>query len=304
MQELFAMLRKAASSDITVLLEGETGTGKEVAAHAIRHSSVRAKKPFVVLDCSAIPENLIESELFGHERGAFTGAVQTHVGAFEEAHGGTLFLDEMGELPSDLQPKLLRALEDRTSRRIGGKHRISVNIRVIAATSRDLRREVNEGRFRADLYYRLAVLRVPLPSLRQRPEDLSDLAQHFLSQLGASPAQLATLASREVLERLAKQPWPGNVRELRNYLERCIVLDSEPPMHSLHDGATREMPEPEVDLDLPFQEARAHALERFEKAYLRGQMTRHSTVADAAKAAGLHRVYFHRLLTRHRLRNE
>jgi transcriptional regulator with GAF, ATPase, and Fis domain len=303
MQELFATLRKAASTDITVLLEGETGTGKEVAAHAIHHASARAKKPFVVLDCSAIPENLIESELFGHERGAFTGAVQTHVGAFEEANGGTLFLDEMGELPSDLQPKLLRALEDRTIRRVGGKRRIAVDIRVIAATNRDLRREVNEGRFRADLYFRLAVLRVALPALRQRPEDFPELARHFLAQTGATPTQMATFTSREFVDRLAQQRWPGNVRELRNYLERCVVLDATAPMHSLHDDGVEETSEP-VDLDLPFQEARAYALARFEKAYLRGQMKRHATVADAAKAADLHRVYFHRLLTRHRLRDE
>ena len=310
MQELFALMQKCAASDITVLLEGETGSGKEVVASSIHKASARASKPFVVVDCSALPENLIENELFGHERGSFTGAVQSHVGAFEEANGGTLFLDELGELPSDLQPKLLRALEDRTIRRIGGKRRISVDIRVIAATNRNLRTEVNEGRFRADLYFRLAVVRLAIPPLRERPEDLPSLARHLLGHLGATDAQLAKFTSPEFSSRLAQQRWPGNVRELRNYLERCVVLDEVMPQMpgfdtSADEGADTRADAPEDgEIDLSFQDARARAITRFEKAYLGSQMARHDTVADAARASGLHRVYFHRLLTRHQLRDK
>ena len=192
MREVFSQLEKIAASDATVLIEGETGTGKEGAAEAIHDAGARAARPFVVLDCSAIPANLLESELFGHEAGAFTGAVERRIGAFEQASTGTLFLDEIGESPGrQLQPKLLRALESREIRRVGGHDPVRCDLRIIAATNRDLRAEVNRGTFRADLYYRLAVVRIALPPLRERVGDIPVLAAHLLARIGASPAIVA-----------------------------------------------------------------------------------------------------------------
>jgi two-component system, NtrC family, response regulator GlrR len=186
MRVALALIERAAGSDLTVLLEGETGTGKGKAAEAIHRGSARAKKPLLVVDCGAIPANLLESELFGHERNAFTGAGDRRIGAFEEASGGTIFLDEIAEMPLELQPKLLRVLESKEIRRLGSNQHQKVDVRIVAATNRDLRTEVNEGRFRADLYFRLAVLRINLPPLRSRQEDLPALAEELLAQIGAS----------------------------------------------------------------------------------------------------------------------
>ncbi|HSD90753.1 MAG TPA: sigma 54-interacting transcriptional regulator, partial [Kofleriaceae bacterium] len=216
MSALFATLERAAACDSTVLLQGETGTGKDVAAGSIHQESARRDGPFVVVDCGSIAPNLIESELFGHVRGSFTGATTDHAGALEAANGGTLFLDEIGEIPIDLQPKLLRVLERREVKRIGGTEVCSVDVRIIAATNRNLRAEVNAGRFRADLYYRLAVLDIQLPPLRERDEDLAVLVGHMLELLGATDdPRAAPLRSPELLATLAQHPWPGNVRELR-----------------------------------------------------------------------------------------
>jgi transcriptional regulator with AAA-type ATPase domain len=225
MRRAFAMLERCAAADITVLIEGESGTGKEGAAEAIHTESARKNGPFVVVDCSAIPPNLLESELFGHEKGAFTGADRAHKGAFEEAHGGTVFLDETGEVPIELQPKLLRVLERRQVRRLGSQRVLEVDVRFVAAT----KREVNEGRFRQDLYFRLAVARVELPPLRERIEDLPTLTSSFLDQLHASPAQRARLLDPSFQERLARHPWPGNVRELRNAIERARLRRARSP---------------------------------------------------------------------------
>ena len=201
MRASFALMERAAASDATVLLEGETGTGKGQAAEAIHQASARAKAPLIVVDCGAIPANLLESELFGHEKGAFTGAESRRLGAFEEADGGTIFLDEIGELPLDLQPKLLRVLENRQVRRLGGNVHRAIDVRVIAATNRDLRTEVNPGRFRADLYFRLAVVRITLPPLRERPEDLPLLVSRLLRRMGANEAMVERFSSRRVPER-------------------------------------------------------------------------------------------------------
>lgn len=221
MRLLFTKIRKVALSDNTVLIWGETGTGKELVARAIHDLSPRAQEPYVVINCGAISANLIESELFGHEKGAFTGAQNRHAGAFEQAQGGTLFLDEVGELPLDLQPKLLRVLENRTIRRVGGDVDIPVNVKVIAATHRNLAEHVRQGKFREDLYFRLYILPLIIPPLRHRPEDIALLAEHFTAQASADdPKILSPLA----LRRLSEHNWPGNVRELRNVILRSLVF--------------------------------------------------------------------------------
>ncbi|MDB4980312.1 MAG: sigma54 specific transcriptional regulator, Fis family, partial [Myxococcales bacterium] len=216
MREMFARLALIAPTEATVLVTGETGTGKELVAEALHGQSRRRGGPFVVLDCGAIPANLMESEAFGHERGAFTGATAAHVGAFERADGGTLFLDEIGVLPLELQPKLLRALERKEIRRVGGSAMKKVNIRVVAATNRDLAVEVNRGRFREDLYYRLAVAHVAVPPLRERREDIPLLVDHIVASL---PGGRERAPRAETIELMQRHEWPGNVRELRNLVE-------------------------------------------------------------------------------------
>src|SRR5262249_14454944 len=223
MRAAFAVLERAAPSDATILLEGDTGTGKEAAAESIHRASSRKNGPFIVVDCGAIPAELLERRLSGHDRGAFTGAVAPRGGAFEAAHGGTLFLDGVGELAPDLQPKLLRALERREIKRVGSSRYLPVDLRVVAATNRNLCAEVNARRFRSDLYYRLAVVVVRLPPLRERPEDLTLIVDHLLEGLGARERpEAAALRSPAFLTELARHHWPGNARELRNYLERCL----------------------------------------------------------------------------------
>ncbi|HEY1546614.1 MAG TPA: sigma 54-interacting transcriptional regulator, partial [Kofleriaceae bacterium] len=220
MRRLFSLLPRIAATDTTVLIEGETGTGKGVLADAIHTSSARAEGPFVVVDCGSIPPSLIESELFGHEKGAFTGATNTRVGAFEAAAGGTVFLDELGELPLEMQPKLLRALEERTVRRVGSVGTIDLDVRVIAATNRNLRQAVNRGTFRADLYFRLNIVRIDIPPLRERRDDIPLLVESFYQLFtGTTDA-----APTELAQRLTNQDWPGNVRELRNAVERAVLM--------------------------------------------------------------------------------
>src|SRR5690606_605527 len=248
MRALFARLERIAPSEASVLITGETGTGKELVAEAIHQHSPRASGPFVVVDCGSIPDKLIASELFGHERGSFTGAVSTYAGAFERANGGTVFLDEIGELPLELQPNLLGVLERRQVRRLGSSRGVPLDIRVVAATNRDLAAELNRGTFRSDLYYRPAVVQVRVPSLRERPEDIPVLARHFLELLGGSGRAPARLA-RETLESLRHHPFPGNVRELRNLIERSVVLaesgmspeavamTAPPPLPTAHEPA-------------------------------------------------------------------
>jgi transcriptional regulator with GAF, ATPase, and Fis domain len=299
MRELFEQLEKIAASDATVLVEGETGTGKEGVVEAIHEASVRKARPFVIFDCSAVPTPLIESELFGHEAGAFTGAQERRIGAFELASGGTLFLDEIGELPPDLQPKLLRALEAREIRRVGGTDPIPCDLRIIAATHRDLRAEVNAGSFRADLYYRLAVVRVALPPLRERLADLPLLAARLLERIEASPQMIAELTAPPYLTELSAWTWPGNVRELRNHLEQCAVFGEARPPNALatpHPAAT-------VDAGASYDVARRQAVDAFERSYVTGLLARtDGNVAAAARAAGVNRSYLHRLLRRHGLR--
>lgn len=224
MQQNLALIRKAASSDVGVFLSGESGTGKELAAHSIHDLSLRHDKPFVAVNCGALPENLIESILFGHEKGAFTGAADRHAGVFEEAHGGTLFLDEIGEMPLDLQTRLLRVLETKTLRRVGGKQDINVDIRLIAATNKDLKQEVAKENFRQDLFFRLYIFPIILPPLRERLEDLEILVGHFLRMFAPHGKKFS--ASPDAIEKLKNHAWPGNVRELKNTIQRAVVMAS------------------------------------------------------------------------------
>jgi DNA-binding NtrC family response regulator len=267
MRELFADLERIAGSDVTLLIEGETGTGKDVVAESVHRASARAAGPFVVLDCGAVSPTLVESELFGHERGAFTGATQAHAGVFEQADGGTLFLDEIGELPRELQPKLLRALDKQQIRRVGGTAVVAFDSRVIAATNRHLRAEVARDRFREDLYFRVAAAHVTVPALRERMEDLPLLVEHFLSL--ERPRCSASDLPGEVWDLLRAHRWPGNVRELRNAVQRFLVT----PDRALRDlaamgsaaGATAASPPTEL---LPLRIARREANDAFERDYL------------------------------------
>jgi transcriptional regulator with PAS, ATPase and Fis domain len=297
----FALLEHAAASDATVLLRGETGTGKEVAAESIHAAGKRREDPFVVVDCGAIPPTLLESELFGHERGAFTGADRSREGAFEAANGGTIFLDEIGELGADLQPKLLRALEKREIKRIGSNRVIALDVRVVAATNRDLRAEVNAKTFRADLYYRLAVLEIVLPPLRERLDDLPLLVESIVGSLGATArAEAAVTRTPAFLQAVRQHAWPGNVRELRNYVERCLALREEAPLASEPGGPQTGL---DVDTSQPLAAARSRHIDAFERAYLEAIIARHAgNVTAAARAAGVDRTHFHRMLRKHGIR--
>ncbi|MDP1824478.1 MAG: sigma 54-interacting transcriptional regulator [Archangium sp.] len=296
MRALFARLARAAASSATVLLTGESGTGKELAAEALHQASPRAGGPLVVVDCGAVPPALLESELFGHEKGAFTGAQATRVGAFEQAHQGTLFLDEVGELPLELQPKLLRVLEKREVKRVGAGDWRPVDLRVVAATHRDLRAEVNSGRFRADLYYRLAVVEARLPALRERIEDLPGLVAELLARLGLEGRPEAKrLLEEPLLGTLKSHPWPGNVRELRNFVERAVALDDAGLPSLAGTGA--------ATVAADFRGARDEAVRAFEKTYLEALLAQHGgNAAAAARGAGIDRAYLYRLLWRHGLR--
>ena len=298
MRRVFAILERAARSDATVLLTGETGTGKEAAAEAIHRESERRDGPLIVVECGSIPAALLESELFGHERGAFTGAIATREGAFEAANGGTIFLDEIGELAPELQPKLLRAIERREVKPVGGNQYRKVDVRVVSATNVDLETAVNQRQFRADLYYRLAVLQVRLPPLRERREDLPLLVPQLLDQLGlAGRPEAHKVLAVELGEEIARHAWPGNVRELRNYIERVVALDERVELASVSTAST------DVDVERPFKEARDALVRDFERRYVERVLARHEdNVSAAARAAGLDRLTFYRLLWRHGLR--
>jgi two-component system, NtrC family, response regulator HydG len=294
MRRLYPLCAKIASSDVPVIVEGETGTGKELLAEAIHAASRRASGPFVVFDCSAVQPNLLESSLFGHERGAFTGAIAARRGVFEQAHGGTLFIDEIGELEGHLQPRLLRAVERNEIQRMGAEQWRRVDVRVVVATRRDLDREVQEGRFRDDLFFRLAVGRIELPPLRARQGDIAFLARSFWRELGGTgelPIELA--------KRLEAYAWPGNVRELKNAIARRIAIGEEPVPSSQRSptdpfGAV-------LALDLPLAVARQRVVEAFEQRYVERVLERYDgNVGRAAAASGIKRRYFQVLRARHK----
>ncbi|MBL8912141.1 MAG: sigma 54-interacting transcriptional regulator [Archangium sp.] len=296
MRELFHVLDGFAKSDATVLLRGETGAGKEAVAEALVQHGPRANAALVVVDCSALAPSLIESELFGHEKGAFTGAVSTREGAFERAHGGTVFLDEIGELPLELQPRLLRALERREVQRVGGSKPITVDVRIIAATHRALEEEVNRGRFRADLFYRLSVLRVDVPALRTRKEDLELLATHFAGRS----------IDAVTLERFKQHDWPGNVRELRNAVERWKAgaepMQSTPgwPAASGSDIKSAGEPAGAIDLSRPYLEQKERMVGAFERRYVKALLAAcKGNLAEGARIAGVSRMAVVKLVSRH-----
>jgi DNA-binding NtrC family response regulator len=310
MKRLFALLGKAAPTEATILLQGETGTGKEAIAEAVHKSSRRSKGPFVVVDCGSIPHELIASELFGHAKGSFTGAGADKEGLIEAANKGTLFLDEIGELALDLQPQLLRVLDRRQVRRVGETQSIDVDIRVIAATHRDLRAMVKAGQFREDLYYRLAVVATHVPPLRERRADIPALATWFAEKMGrGSFAQ-----SPALLDQLQRHDWPGNVRELRNVVERALSLgdaaladlgEPQRPDSTLTesgDSSTQRRGSDPAVLELPFKEAKAQLVEAFERDYLTALLARHhGNISRAAAEAGIDRNYIHRLVKKYGL---
>ncbi|HYV48852.1 MAG TPA: sigma 54-interacting transcriptional regulator [Myxococcaceae bacterium] len=303
MRRLMAQVAKAARSDASALLIGESGTGKELIARAIHDQSARAGKPFVTVDCGTLSPGLVASELFGHERGAFTGADRRHAGAFERAHGGTLFLDEVGELPPALQPALLGALDRRRFRRVGGTEEIEVELRVISATNRDLRAEVNSGAFRLDLYYRLAVVRLDVPPLRDRSDDVPVLVEHFLREAGHD-GPIDRLISPRVMEGLQKHHWPGNVRELRNLVEAVLAMGEAPKLEAPPaKEAPAPVPVPESLLELKYKDARKQVLDAFERRYLEALLSRaKGNVSQAARVSAMDRSHLIDLLSKHKLR--
>jgi DNA-binding NtrC family response regulator len=301
MRRLMAQIGTAAKATAPILIVGETGTGKELVARALHRYSDRSEGPFVTLDCSAQVETLIGSELFGHERGAFTGADRQRKGAFEQANHGTLFLDEIGELPAGLQPQLLGALERKRFKRVGGSHEIPVDVRLVAATNRDLRSEVNAGLFRSDLYFRLAVVVLRVPPLRERLTDIPLLVAHFLQESGQAGPRASVVSDAQLL-RLAAHAWPGNVRELRNWVEATLAMGESPDLpqssDSNHDGNSADQL-----LDLTYKEARRRLLDDFERRYLEHLLRiSDGNVAAASRRAGMDRTYLIKLLQRHDLR--
>jgi transcriptional regulator with GAF, ATPase, and Fis domain len=305
MREIFGLVERIAPTDATVLIEGETGTGKDMIARTLHQLSPRADKAFIVVDCGAVAGTLIESELFGHEKGSFTGAVAARQGAFELASGGTVFLDELGELSLDLQPKLLRVLEQRELRRVGGTKTIKVDLRVIAATRKDLRSEVEKGKFREDLYFRLNVVPITAPSLRERREDIPLLIDSMLKKLDGGAGTHITL-SEQTRAALMAHDWPGNVRELRNVIERALALGADPGVlvaplgggESQQGAALRDGIEFEPGVS--FRDTKEKWNELFERRYLTWLIKRaDGNISKAARDADMDRKYLHKLLRKY-----
>ena len=309
MRTIFGILERIAPTDATVLLEGETGTGKDVLARGIQQMSTRAKGPFIVVDCGAVSYSLIESELFGHERGAFTGAVSSRQGAFELADCGTVFLDEIGELPLDVQPKLLRVLETRELRRVGGNRTVKTNVRMIAATKRDLLREVQSGKFREDLYFRLAVVPVTVPPLRARREDIPTLVTNMLRAAAQTGTGEPLTVSPETMQALMAHDWPGNVRELRNVLERAVYMAQATGSRELGGIALPSGSGGATDSTFHFEPAKSYRETRakydteFERRYVKWLLGRHAgNVSAAAREAKMDRKHLHDMAKKHGLR--
>ncbi|MRG96864.1 sigma 54-interacting transcriptional regulator [Polyangium spumosum] len=312
MRALYPLCERLSGALVPVLIEGETGTGKEVLAESLHEMGPRKHGPFVVFDCTAVPPNLVESALFGHERGAFTGATESRKGVFEEAHGGTLLLDEIGDLELPLQAKLLRALERSEVQRVGSNRWIRVDARILAATRRDLDHEIQEGRFRDDLFYRLAVARIELPPLRRRSGDVLVLAQHFWRKLASKDTPFPP----EFAARITDYAWPGNVRELYNAVARRVALGELAPIATARPGAPKPagVPRPSAKaasaadwieeilaLELPLPRARERVVEVFERRYVERVLAAHGgNVGAAAAASGIARRYFQLIKARHK----
>ncbi|MFO0678615.1 MAG: sigma 54-interacting transcriptional regulator [Polyangiaceae bacterium] len=301
MRTVFERLRKASPTDLTVLILGETGTGKELVAQAIHQASNRANKPFVVVDCGSIPPSLAEATLFGHERGSFTGAVDKRISPFVEADGGTIFLDELGELPVDVQPKLLRALAEQRIKSVGSNSYRPVNVRVVAATRRDLVREVNAGNFRSDLYFRVAQVKVDLPALRQRTEDIPALVRKMMDDLGDKNSYARI--TNDSLERLMRHDWPGNVRELRNVVAVAMAFAKDGPidlaqhLSPLVGGSAAEST---PTRGRTFQDAKREVLARFEREYFTALYAEcNGNVSEIGRRAAMERAHVRGYLRRH-----
>ncbi|MBZ6388015.1 MULTISPECIES: two-component system response regulator GlrR [Pantoea] len=295
MLRLLEQAHMVAQSDVSVLINGQSGSGKEVLAQAIHAASPRADKPFIAINCGALPEQLLESELFGHARGAFTGAVSAREGLFQAAEGGTLFLDEIGDMPPSLQVKLLRVLQERKIRPLGSNHDIDINVRIISATHRDLPKAMEKKEFREDLFYRLNVVNLKLPALHERTEDIPLLASHLLRQAADRHKPFVRSFSVDAMKRLMTASWPGNVRQLVNVIEQCVALTSSPV---ISDALVEQALSGENSVLPTFVEAR----NQFELNYLRKllQMTK-GNVTNAARLAGRNRTEFYKLLSRHEL---
>jgi two-component system NtrC family response regulator len=304
MQKVFATVEQVAQSNVDVLVVGETGTGKEVVARAIHRASGHAEGPFVPVDCGAIPDNLLESELFGHERGAFTGADARRIGLLELANGGTFFLDELGELPLQLQPKLLRTLQERKVRRVGGREEIEIDVRLIGATSRDLEAMIRQELFRQDLYYRINVVRIELPPLRMRGDDIGLLAEFFAHRHSREMGKPTPGITTEAYQVLRQYPWPGNVRELQNVIRRAIALsrDNWIDLDDLPDEVIVASGQREAGESVGYFQLRDEYVRRFERQYLSDLLKRHSgDVRSAAQEAKLPRGTLYRLMKNHGL---
>lgn len=295
MLRLLEQAHMVAQSDVSVFINGQSGSGKEVLAQAIHAASPRADKPFIAINCGALPEQLLESELFGHARGAFTGAVSAREGLFQAAEGGTLFLDEIGDMPPSLQVKLLRVLQERKIRPLGSNHDIDINVRIISATHRDLPKAMEKKEFREDLFYRLNVVNLKLPALHERTEDIPLLASHLLRQAADRHKPFVRSFSVDAMKRLMTASWPGNVRQLVNVIEQCVALTSSPV---ISDALVEQALSGENSVLPTFVEAR----NQFELNYLRKllQMTK-GNVTNAARLAGRNRTEFYKLLSRHEL---
>lgn len=306
MVQVYDLIKKVAASEANILIVGESGTGKELIARCIHANSSRAARAFIPIDCASLPEHLLESELFGHEKGAFTGAIATRRGLFEEANGGTSFLDEVGDIPLPLQAKLLRVLQERQVRRVGGNRFTDVDVRVICATHQNLADMVQQGNFREDLYYRLNVISLPLPPLRDRPGDTPLLAYHFLRKYAAQSGKKVKAIAPETLELLEAYPWPGNVRELQNVIERAVVLAEgemvTPAELPANLRLPQKVPAAMVADHLGLKKAKRQWVEAFEREYLITLLKKHQgNISQAAKTAGVDRKTIHRLLKRYRI---
>ena len=303
MQDVFELLNTVAGLDTTVLIHGETGVGKELLARSLHFTGARRDKPFVAVNCAAIPEELFESELFGFRKGAFTSASETRRGLLQAANGGTLLLDEIGEMPLGLQSKLLRVIEEKRVTSIGSDRAIEIDVRFIVTTNKDLQAEVERGAFRRDLYYRLSVMPVRVPPLRERAGDIPLLAQHFLEASARRSKKTVRAISPAVMQALCRYAWPGNVRELENVIERAVIVAKGDTIADVERFLTGEAERPRVDLGLPFRDAKARVIEEFERAYIVGVLEAEGgKLTAAAKHADMDPKNFYEKLTRYGLR--